>query len=467
MHRFQLAATWRWLAVFFVLALGGALGLFLQPIVGIGFVAGFFGWFLAFRWPEVALAFVVAGFQLYPVGFEMLGLQPTQLSSGVIYIILTTGAMVGAMMKSPRRAWWRLRSPAGLLFLLMGSYFIVSWILLTPKNPSSIQKMRYALAIMIPSFLAAFWLEKERIIPFAWWVVFFSAMGALAGGLKRLMGAIPPNVKRLSLSTTSRSLQFAYSVGIGGLFSWILARKGSMGLTWATFFGLITFLMVLATGSRGAFLALSTSLLLFFALSGLWRRFPMVLVIASFLGALLIAPYFVIDPSQSTQRIFHSFSQGLTFLIPWDIVSPSSGASNSSMPNDTITHLTTRRTEHYAASLNMLRSHPLFGVGFGGYNFSNDPRQRYLYPHNFLLEVGAETGVVGIVLFCAFLGLALHRTIILIRNGPDTSHWIAVFLLVYALIAGWVSYSITYHAMLWVSLGLVFSLGESLRGQKP
>lgn len=462
MNQFQSAVKWRWLAAFFVLAVGGALGWFVHPLVGIGFVAGISGWLLAFRWPEVALAFVTAGFQLYPVAFEMLGLHPTQVTSGLIYAILTTGAVAGALMANPARAWRRLREGAGILFVVMSLYFIVSWLVLTPKTPSAIQKMRYTLVIMIPSFLAALWLEKERIIRFAWSVVLFSALGALAGGAKRMLGLIPPTVKRLSLSTTSRSLQFAYSVGVGGLFSWILARKGSARLmAWATFFGFIAFLMVLATGSRGAFLALSGSLLLFFVLSGQWRRFPMLLLIGAFLAALWIAPLFVIEETQSTQRIFNSLTQSAKLLFPQKTLSNASGASNGSSPNDIIERITTQRVDHYKASLKMLSQHPLFGTGYGGYNFTNDPRQRYLYPHNYLLEVAAETGLVGLALFSVFLAITLWRAFRLLWRQPDNQAWIAVLLMVYALIAGWVSYSITYHAMLWVSLGLVLSLSQT------
>lgn len=60
----------------------------------------------------------------------------------------------------------------------------------------------------------------------------------------------------------------------------------------------------------------------------------------------------------------------------------------------------------------MLRDHPSFGVGPGG--FRDLSRQAQLRPdlgraHHEFLEVGAETGVVGLVLLLALLGWAFRR----------------------------------------------------------
>ncbi len=462
MHLMNASATSRWLAALTLLLMGLAAGWLAGPAWGLALIIGALVWLLAFSWPELALAALVAGFQLYPILFEVAGLHPTQLSSGIVYAILTSGAMMGTLLRNPRRAWRRMTRPAGVVFVLMSLYFVISWIALTEKTPSSVQKMRYAVVIMIPSFLAGLWLERTRIPRFAWFVVLFSALGALVGVTRRMLGLIPPEVKRLSLSTTSRSLQFAYSVGVGGLFSWVLARRGSRrALAWATFFGSVTFLMIFAAGSRGAFLALLSSLLLFFFLSGQWRRLPMLLLIGAFLAAVLLAPYFVIDQQQSTERIWGSIERGAALLTPFRAHPDATDAAAEELDaGEEFAQLTTQRTDYYRASWEMLREHPWLGVGFGGYSFTNDKRQRYLYPHNYFLEIGSETGLIGLVLFCVFLGLALWRSANVLRHQPGVAGWVAVSMMVYAMIAGWVSYSMTYHAMLWVSFGLALSLDD-------
>ena len=451
----------RWaLALLFLLIGGLTLGWLTTPAWGAALVIGGVAWFLALSWPELALAALVAGFQLYPVLFDIAGLQATQVSSGIVYAILTSGAVAGTLLMNPRRAWERMKRPAGIVFVLISFYFIVSWLLLTEKTPSAVQKMWYAIVIMIPSFLAALWMEEARIPRFAWMVAMFSALGALAGVTKRMFGLIPPDVKRLSLSTTSRSLQFAYSIGIGSLFSWILAWQASRKvLAWATFFGSVTFLMIFAAGSRGAFLALGVSVLMFFILSGQWRHLPMLLLMGAFLAAVLLAPYFVIDKQQSTERIWGSIERGAALIIPGKAHPDASGAASEGLDaGEEFVQLTTRRTDYYQASWEMLKKQPLFGVGFGGYSYTNDKRQRYLYPHNYFLEIGAETGLVGLALFSLFLALALWRAFRLLQKRPDVTSWIAVTLMIYALIAGLVSYSITYHTMFWIAFGLVLSL---------
>ena len=459
MHWTNFSATRRWLAAV-LLVMGLAVGWLAGPTWGVMAMAGGLLWLLTLFWPELALAALVAGFQLYPVLFELAGLRPTQWSSGVIYVLLTSGTVAGTLLRDPRRAWRRLIRPPGIIFLLMIGYFLMSWLVLTEKTPSSIQKMRYTVVIMIPTFLASLWLEAKRIPRFAWLVVWFSALGALAGATKRMLGLIPPEVKRLSLSTTSRSLQFAYSVGVGGLFSWVLARQGSRWrLAWAAFFSGVAFLMIFAAGSRGAFLALLCSLLVLFAFTGLWRRASMLLLAGAFLAAALLAPYFVIDRQSSIDRIWGSLARGAGLMAPWKTpASGGSGPENEADLLEALQQLTTRRTDYYQASWRMLQAHPWFGVGFGGYAYTNDKRQRYLYPHNYFLEIGAETGLVGLALFSALLGMALWRAVTIVRSSPDAAGWVVVTMMVYALIAGLVSYSITYHAMLWASLGLAFSL---------
>ena len=67
----------------------------------------------------------------------------------------------------------------------------------------------------------------------------------------------------------------------------------------------------------------------------------------------------------------------------------------------------------WQASLSMIRDHWVLGVGLGGFGdfFPQYRLNTYYtrYPHSFLLEIGAELGIVGLVGILGFLAAALAR----------------------------------------------------------
>jgi O-antigen ligase len=56
-------------------------------------------------------------------------------------------------------------------------------------------------------------------------------------------------------------------------------------------------------------------------------------------------------------------------------------------------------------TLRMLRDHPLFGVGISGFAAGIAPywnpqhQDRFIYPHNLLLNFWVETGILGVIAF--------------------------------------------------------------------
>lgn len=85
------------------------------------------------------------------------------------------------------------------------------------------------------------------------------------------------------------------------------------------------------------------------------------------------------------------------------------------------------RVAIWRAALAMFRDHWLFGVGLGGFGdfFPNYRLDTYYtrYPHSFLLEIGAELGVVGLVGIVGFLVAALLppvSRVVAATRGPGT-----------------------------------------------
>ena len=86
------------------------------------------------------------------------------------------------------------------------------------------------------------------------------------------------------------------------------------------------------------------------------------------------------------------------------------------------------RRELQEDALRMLASHPLFGVGPGQYmNFRHDTlvengvHKKYFPAHNTYLQIGAESGAIGLLLYLAFLW-NIHSALRRVRkiNLPDS-----------------------------------------------
>jgi O-antigen ligase len=96
------------------------------------------------------------------------------------------------------------------------------------------------------------------------------------------------------------------------------------------------------------------------------------------------------------------------------------------------------RVDLFAAAAGMFSEQPLLGYGTGGfaaYAQTHPGLTGYLYPHNDLLQLGSELGVIGVGLFAGLVVIALARRI------PDEPRWrtiraLFLFMLVNSLVSG-------------------------------
>jgi putative inorganic carbon (HCO3(-)) transporter len=98
------------------------------------------------------------------------------------------------------------------------------------------------------------------------------------------------------------------------------------------------------------------------------------------------------------------------------------------------------RLELWSATLQMLRQHPIFGAGLSGFAeriapFWNERHpERFIDPHNIILNFWVETGILGVVAFAWLLAVALRVAWRGWKDaGPD---WRPIFLgILLALVA--------------------------------
>jgi O-antigen ligase len=196
-----------------------------------------------------------------------------------------------------------------------------------------------------------------------------------------------------------------------------------------------------ASGSRGPALGLVVGLVALLALTlrePASRRRVLAVFAGGAAGALLISR---LVPSENVSR-------SLSFLV---------GNSSDAYSNG--------RTELWDLAWQSFASHPLAGLGTGGFG-DVDPNN--LYPHNLLLETAAELGIVGLVLVAATIAVGASRALRTwsrsdAADKPDVA--VAFSFLVAAAVNAMFSGDIAVNNGVWLAVGL--ATGIQLRPSAP
>ena len=103
------------------------------------------------------------------------------------------------------------------------------------------------------------------------------------------------------------------------------------------------------------------------------------------------------------------------------------------------------RVTMWKKSIEVLAQHPLLGVGGGAVDHMIGGAV-----HNTFLSVAAETGIVGLVLFLAILGLVVYEAIRLPKT--ISALWLAIFM---TWLIGIVSLSWEFRKVTWILLSFM------------
>ena len=108
-------------------------------------------------------------------------------------------------------------------------------------------------------------------------------------------------------------------------------------------------------------------------------------------------------------------------------------------------------------------THTLVGIGTGGYAAIST--HGALYPHNIVLEVGSELGVIGILALAAFVISVIVRLLGLLARGGEDAGWsgLLLTLFVFSLVNAQFSGDVPYNEGLWLWGGLASGLAAAAR----
>jgi O-antigen ligase len=126
------------------------------------------------------------------------------------------------------------------------------------------------------------------------------------------------------------------------------------------------------------------------------------------------------------------------------------------------------RSDLMALGVKMFSEHPFFGVGIQGFRFLSPNPLTYNYPHNLILELGSELGLVAAISFLTIAACAFREIWRQLRdpNQRGISPVLTVFLLlIFVFLDGMVSGDINDLRFMWFVFGLPYVL-RTLHAQR-
>ncbi len=246
--------------------------------------------------------------------------------------------------------------------------------------------------------------------------------------------------ERFSPSTSVNPIFLARSLGISCLSSLVLLKKYKNTLL--KIFVLLAFPILMMpmiwSGSRAPIIGVILSLFLFYILQPsepIYRK----IIITSASGVIVVFLMFQFG-GQIVERLITPVAQ------------------------DTSTAF--RFLAWFQAIFDFFRS-PIFGIGTGSF-FLDNPILPLIYPHNLILELASENGIVGLILIVTFLYLPIKYSISNIKYFGKVQleryqqlSIIIFCIYIYSLWNSMFSGDIALNSMVWFSAGLVYVLNIS------
>lgn len=118
------------------------------------------------------------------------------------------------------------------------------------------------------------------------------------------------------------------------------------------------------------------------------------------------------------------------------------------------------RRELMGTGVTLALDHPLAGIGVGGFATARFAYEPQLYPHNILIELGAEQGLTAPAIFVllAFAAWWARGRVASGVRGPEATLSGALILLL--VCEAMVSFDINGNRLMWFALGLAFALAR-------
>lgn len=360
--------------------------IFLVLLIPFGTIAAIF----LFRNPEVAFglfayAYVIKGGELLPDPFNL---------TAILLIIAATGFLLPVLV-AERKIRFKPESSDFWLWIFVIIVIAGSYLVPSPEG-GFVKSLRFIAIVVVPYFLARMFLtdfakirnflatilisaSTVAIFMVATWVLGYAKMH---GGRVLLLEANPIPVATFFATGTI--------LAIGGVFGNIFGKKYRLFLV--ALIPLLLFAM-LSTGIRGQLIGLIVGLA--FYLSIVLIKKPRLLGCTIALG---IPAAFIAIINWNT--LYQILSENVPNFSAYTLTTITTGTS------------TAHRLEQIGLTVELFLKHPIMGAGTGGFAYYT----RWGYPHNIILEVLSESGLIGLMVFLGFLFAVAFKAFKIIFN---------------------------------------------------
>lgn len=258
---------------------------------------------------------------------------------------------------------------------------------------------------------------------------------------------------RITDELNSNVISVFFSIGLlSSIFS-ILIIKKRFGKIIFSVLSLILLVFLFFTGSRGALLSLIVSAILCYTLYKT-QKFYITIIIILFLGIL-----------------FWLFSNSFLLMLQAFLPSSMSGFIESRFTGDSaVTSIYARQELYNLAIDGFLQggfNNLLFGHGTGSYGFLLTGGDSRGYPHNIVLELLYENGLVFVIWFLYFIKEIMVKNYNIIKNQATSYSRVFFFILFYFLLLNsFGTGDLSSNFLLFNLMAIIFYINEKNKERK-
>lgn len=390
------------------------------------------------KYPELSLAVLFNGTIIYFYSVFKMGLRTSSLLTGIFYGTFAISCILGGMLLvAKKKNKFKFSSIDGL-FIGFFSMVLVSYFIFSLDSENAYRKLTFAPFLVIaPYFGARFLASEKKMMKFYDYCIYAAAILIIPSLYELMFNPDFSESGRFSLYKFEDGLDNPIMYGITFailliiIFIRVLEKKKLKFPNLVLI--LLSMFLLFRSGSRGA--VLSFFVVILFYLFFISKKSVKSKAYAGIFGVFLIVIAYQFIPESTSDFYQYSLSENArleegssiyTRIILWEL------------------------------AINNFKSSPVWGVGEGNVYYG--------YPHNIVLEILSELGMVGLTLFLLLCFLTIKKGLRFINEDKsgNLNHLmkISLLLFVYSLTEAMFSGHLTQQTHLFVSMGLLATTAQ-------
>lgn len=401
------------------------------------------------RKPELSLAIQINGIALYLYVIYKLNIETGTFVTGAFYGVMAGAYLIGGWIANRNGAQHSFHV-IDKLFTLLYAYFFVSYLLFAQDNILAYRKVIYAPALVIAPYIGVRLLRSTaRVDQFLRDVGLMSIIMILPSFYELLTNPLYQDYGRFSIYIFEDKGDNPIQFGIAYALLLIvvifrIARQRRVGLK-DLFILLPAAFLLIRSGARGPVISLIATFFIYILWLGHINRRIKLTIIGG--GLLLLGFAYSVIPD-ATVRFYQ--------VLFDPTISPTQNASANSIQE---------RILLIDMAIDDFVTHPIIGVGTG--NSSGGVG----YPHNSIIEVAAELGLIGVAVFLLLQVAVILTAYAAIRKTKGTAaEWTmttAFAIYLFAFIESQFSGYMGGDMLLYTSIGLVAVVARLIDQSSP